>query len=70
MSEEIAESELDEDSEDVVEETDETSPVIAEKDNEIETENDIEEQELAEAVADDGKTTFVISKTSILISFP
>lgn len=54
VSEEIAESELDDDAEDVVEETDETSPVIAEKDNEVESENDLEEQELAEAVADDG----------------
>lgn len=55
MSEEIAENELDDDAEDVVEETDETSPVVAEKDNEVESENDLEEEELAEAVADDGK---------------
>jgi hypothetical protein len=55
VSEEIAENELDDDAEEVVEETDETSPAVAEKDNEIESENDLEEEELAEAVADDGK---------------
>lgn len=41
-----------------MEETDETSPEISEKDNEIDSENDLEEQELAEAVADDGEKVF------------
>lgn len=57
VSEEIAENELEDDAEDVVEETDDALPNV-EKDNEIESENDLEEQELAEAVADDGKKAF------------
>lgn len=36
-----------------MEETDETSPSV-EKDNEIDSQNDLEEQELADAVEDDG----------------
>ena len=39
-----------------MEETDETES--SEKDNEIDTDNDLEEQELAEAVADDGEKLF------------
>lgn len=54
VSEEIAENELDDDTGEVIEETDDTSPAIAEKDNEVESENDLEEQELTE-IADDGK---------------
>lgn len=57
VSEEIAENELEDDAEDVVEETDDALPNV-EKDNEIESENDLEEQELAEAVADDGNKAF------------
>lgn len=52
ISEEIAENEL-EDADEIVEETEDTS-VSALKDNEVESENDIEEQEFADAVDDDG----------------
>lgn len=48
ISEEIVDNEI-EDSEDVIEETDETSP-LSDKENEIETQDDRDEEELAEAV--------------------
>lgn len=54
ISEEIAENEL-EDADEVVEETEDTS-VSALKDNDLESENDIEEQEFADAVGDDGSS--------------
>ena len=52
MSEEIVQNELEDDAEDVAEEVDEVTGNV--KDAELEDENDLEDQELAEAVVDDG----------------
>ncbi|CRK91404.1 CLUMA_CG005077, isoform A [Clunio marinus] len=67
VSQEIAENELEDDAEEEVEESDDNIEEN-EKDNEIaEDENDTEEQELAEAVADDGE--ILMKKGFRILSF-
>lgn len=52
MSEEIVQNELEDDAEDVAEEVEDVTGNV--KDAELENENDLEDQELEEAVVDDG----------------